>query len=61
VRRKVEFLLETLILEEECTESGGELNERVHVNSHAAALRDRTRNETREMAFAAFAKYGIVI
>lgn len=61
MRRKVEFLLQTLILEEESRESGGELNERIHVNSHAAGLRDRSRNETREMAFAAFAKYGIVI
>lgn len=61
MRRKVEFLLQTLILEEESTESGAVLNERIHVNSHAAALRDRSRNSTREMALAGFAKYGIVI
>ena len=61
MRRKVGFLLETLVLEEEGGESVGELNERVHVNSHAAALRDRSRNETRGVALAAIAKYGIVM
>jgi len=57
----VGFLLKTLVQEEENGESGAVLDGRIHANSHAAALEDGTRKETRGMALAAFAKYGIVI
>lgn len=61
VRRKVGFLLRTLVLEDEETESVAVDHERIHVNSHAAQLQDRSRSDTRGMTLAAFAKYGIVV